>query len=86
METEFANYLSGETQLPPSLVVDKAATNAAMHKRRRQRSIASENDTKLYKQIVQMQNTEKEKSRRKTALNVYRALIGNVIICTGTWS
>ena len=76
-KTDFASFLSGRR------TVDQAA-KAASNKRRRVRSIAAEQNTELHLQIVNMQNLEKEKSRQKTAYNVYRALMGNVVICSGT--
>jgi len=68
---------------PLADAVDQAA-KAAISKRRRVRSIKAEQNTELHLQIVNLQNLEKEKSRQKTAYNVYRALMGNVIICSGT--
>lgn len=53
------------------------------------RHILLDPDKELYKQIRRMQNVQKEKMRLKTASNVYRALMGNVIICAaklGAWA
>lgn len=65
-----------------SLVVDAEAM-AASSRKGRQRLIATEKNKDLYRHIVEIQNLQKEESRKKTAYNVYRALMGNVIICTG---
>lgn len=92
-EPEFASYLSGEMK-PPSLLdnfgMTKISANAILNQRRstaakRSRTFALDNDKELYKQIINVQVMQKERSRLKTASNVYRALLGNVIICTGTF-
>jgi len=84
----FADYLSETIKapkalsgLPKTLIVDEEAS--AVNRKRRQRLIAPEKNKDLYQQIVEMQNLQKEASRKKTAYNVYRALLGNVVICSG---
>jgi hypothetical protein len=90
-EPEFASYLIGEMK-PPSILdeLSKLSASSVLNQRRsaaakRSRSFALDNNDKdMYRQIIDLQASQKEKSRRKTAINVYRALIGNLIICTGT--
>lgn len=92
-DPEFASYLSGEMR--PSSPLDdfelaKRASIAVMNQRRstaakRSRTFALDNNKELYREIVSNQMMQKEKSRLKTASNVYRALIGNVVICTGAF-
>jgi hypothetical protein len=87
----FASYLTGEikspsildelTKLTASSVLNQRRTAAA--KRSRSLALDTNNDKEIYRQIINTQILQKEKSHRKTAINVNRALIGNVIICTG---
>jgi hypothetical protein len=55
--------------------------------RRRKRKIVMifEDEKELYKKIHRNQLLQKERSRQKTAASVNRALIGNVVICCGTF-
>jgi hypothetical protein len=89
----FASYLTGEMR-PPSILdeLTKLTASSVLNQRRtaaakRSRSFAldTNNDKEIYRQIINTQNLQKEKSHRKTAINVNRALIGNVIICSGTF-
>jgi len=76
MDREFQKYLTGE--LPPPV--------SERPRRRRQR--LPDPDKELYARIQLKQVRKKEESRLKTAHNVYRALMGNVIICfakLGAW-
>jgi hypothetical protein len=90
-DPEFTSYLTGEMK-PPSILdeLTKLSSGAVISQRRssaakRSRSFALDtNDKEVYRQIVDLQASQKEKSRQKTFVNVYRALMGNVIICTGT--
>lgn len=90
-DPEFASYLTGEMK-PPSILdeLTKLSSGAVLNQRRssaakRSRSFALDtNDKEVYRQIIDLQASRKEKSRQKTFVNVYRALMGNVIICTGT--
>ena len=87
----FASYLTGElkpqsilnelTKLSATSILNQRRTAAA--KRSRSFALDTNNDKELYRQITDFQILQKEKSHRKTAFNVNRALIGNVIICTG---
>lgn len=87
----FASYLTGEikpqsilnelTKLSATSILNQRRTAAA--KRSRSFALDTNNDRELYRQITDFQILQKEKSHRKTAFNVNRALIGNVIICTG---
>ena len=87
----FASYLTGEmkpqsilnelTKLSATSILNQRRTAAA--KRSRSFALDTNNDKELYRQITDFQILQKEKSHRKTAFNVKRALIGNVIICTG---
>ena len=88
----FVSYLTGEikpqsvlnelTKLSATSILNQRRTAAA--KRSRSFALDTNNDKELYRQIIDFQILQKEKSHRKTAFNVNRALIGNVIICTGT--
>eukprot|EP00977_Amphora_coffeiformis_P006160 scaffold1328_cov162-Amphora_coffeaeformis.AAC.23 len=76
MDRDFQKYLTGE--MPP-LVSDRP-------RRRRQR--LPDPDKELFARIQMKQVRKKEESRLKTAQNVNRALMGNVIICfakLGAW-
>lgn len=92
-DSAFASYLSGEAvpvSLGNNLGLDQLSPAAVLKQRRalatkRSRTMALNIDKELYKQIIDNQATKKEESRRKTAANVYRALIGNVVICSGTF-
>jgi hypothetical protein len=87
----FASYLTGDikpqsilnelTKLSATSILNQRRTAAA--KRSRSFALDTNNDKELYRQITDFQVLQKEKSHRKTAFNVNRALIGNVIICTG---
>ena len=87
----FASYLTGEikpqsilselTKLSATSILNQRRTAAA--KRSRSFALDTNNDKELYRQIVDFQILQKEKSYRKTAYNVNRALIGNIVICTG---
>ena len=83
-----ARFLSAAIAPPKDLniqsMVMNDAENAAMNRKRRQRIVATDKNMDRFRHIAEMQNNLKEKSRSKTAYNVYRALVGNVIICTGT--
>lgn len=53
------------------------------------RPLFIDSDRSVHKQILLTQNLKKEQARRKTASNVYRALVGNVVICVaklGAWA
>jgi hypothetical protein len=90
-DPDFASYLTGEMK-PPSILdeLTKLSSGAVISQRRssaakRSRSFALDtNDKEVYRQIIDLQASQREKSRQKTFINVYRALMGNVIICTGT--
>ena len=81
-ETEVAAELSA---VPPADAV--LQSSASMQKRlissKKQplRRILRDPDKELYQQIRTMQHRRKEESRLQTANNVYRALMGNVLIC-----
>ena len=87
----FVSYLTGDmkpqsilnelTKLSATSILNQRRTAAA--KRSRSFALDSNNDKALYRQIIDFQILQKEKSHRKTAFNVNRALIGNVIICSG---
>jgi hypothetical protein len=87
----FVSYLTGDikpqsilnelTKLSATSILNQRRTAAA--KRSRSFALDTNNDKALYRQIIDFQVSQKEKSHRKTAFNVNRALIGNVIICTG---
>ena len=87
----FVSYLTGEikpqsvlselTKLSATSILNQRRTAAA--KRSRSFALDTNNDKELYRQIVDFQILQKEKSYRKTAYNVNRALIGNIVICTG---
>jgi hypothetical protein len=90
----FASYLTGEMN-PPSILneLTKLSASSILNQRRtaaakRSRSFAlnTKTDKETYRQIIDFQILQKEKSHRKTAFNVNRALIGNVIICTGMYA
>lgn len=91
-DPDFASYLSSETKPPShfdSYDISQMSTSSITSQRRltaakRSRTFALDNDKELYEQIISTQIMQKEQSRLKTASNVYRALIGNVIICTGS--
>ena len=71
-----------ESNLRNMMVDDQA--HAALNRKRRQRMFAADKNTMdRFREITEMQSTRKEESRIKTAQNVHRALMGNVIICTG---
>lgn len=77
MDRDFQRYLTGE--MAPPVSPDRP---------RRRRHRLPDPDKELYARIQKKQLLQKEESRLKTAQNVYRALIGNVIICgakLGAW-
>jgi N-acetylmuramoyl-L-alanine amidase CwlA len=88
---DFSNYPSGE--MDPSSLLDNfgisplSASSIENQRRstaaKRSRTFDMDNDKELYKQIISIQIMQKEQSRLKTAFNVKRALMANVIICTG---
>ena len=76
MDPDFQKYLTGEMSPPVS------------ERPRRRRHRLPDPDKELFARIQKKQLLQKEESRLKTAQNVYRALLGNVIICgakLGAW-
>jgi hypothetical protein len=90
-DPDFASYLIGgmkPTALLNDLGIEDASSGTLLKQRRssakkRSRTLALDSDKDLYQQIIDTQLMKREESRLKTRSNVYRALIGNVVICSG---
>jgi hypothetical protein len=83
MEKDFAAFLKGGSSLhddPFRLVVAERRDS-----RKIRMALDVDKEKEMFKQIRTAQINQKEQSRIKTAANVYRALVGNVIICVGGW-
>jgi hypothetical protein len=91
-DPDFASYLTGgmkPTAILNDLGIEDLSSGALLKQRRssakkRSRTLALDSDKDLYQQIIDTQIMKREESRLKTRSNVYRALIGNVVICSGT--
>ena len=74
LDPEFQRFLTGDSPQEP--------------RPRRRRYRLPDPDKELFARIQKKQLMQKEASRHKTAQNVYRALIGNMVICgakLGAW-
>lgn len=88
VEPDFVSYLSAEAKHPPE-ESKKSKGKSTKEQRQLRKIVLVDPDKELYQQIRSMQVKQKEKVRRRTARNVYRALIGNVLICVakfGAWA
>lgn len=81
---------SNNTRSRPTKKLPKPSPPLSELSRRRtiRRSFRFDNDKEMFREIHRLSLLNKEKSRQKTAHNVYRALLGNIIICgakLGAW-
>jgi hypothetical protein len=84
----FAEYLAGgqsNNSFPPGGTAGAGGVVSGPKRRKRKIVMIFEDEKELYKKIHRNQLLQKERSRQKTAASVYRALIGNVVICCGTF-
>lgn len=79
----FAEYLAGKGDFLSSSGKNNIAELPPKRRRRKKTIVVFEDEKELYRSIHRNQILQKEKSRKKTSANVYRALLGNVVICFG---
>lgn len=85
-----AHYSSNDQEKSTQTVEQQPGTPLSQaHLKRLQYVLAVDDDKGLYKRIRETQLLKLEQSRQKTAANVNRALMGNVVICLaklGAWA
>jgi hypothetical protein len=77
-------YLDESKKLKETFEIGPLLASKRRSAAARRGGLPQDNHVEMQKKILQMQNKNKEESRKKTYANVYRALIGNVVICGGT--
>jgi len=95
MESDFASYLTGEQEGEDASSSSSSqqsigsSSSSRRRKRARRRILYDTDHERRAKEILKKQIRKKERTRLKTAKNVYRALLGNVVICAaklGAWA